>query len=58
MIRPRNAAPIGGPRLATFNFGPRESGTGRLEFELHAPGGKVERTVTFTVIVGKSEGGH
>jgi predicted secreted protein len=55
VIRPLNAAPVGGPRLATFNFGPRRSGTCRLEFDLHAPGGKVERTVQFTVTVGKTE---
>jgi hypothetical protein len=55
LIKPFSAQPIGGNRVAGFDFGATEPGTCDLEFELHAPGGKLDKTVKYTVKVGESK---
>jgi hypothetical protein len=53
LVKPLDAAPIGGVRLASFHFRPRGTGVCKLEFESVGPDSKVAKTVTLTVNVGK-----
>lgn len=51
ILKPAEAAPIGGQRLSSFDFAAVAAGSGALQIELLAPGGKVEKTVTLNVNV-------
>jgi len=55
VVMPVDAQPIGGMRLAWFDFRPQDAGTCKLVFDLVGPDGKPAQTVTFTVIVGKAK---
>lgn len=54
VLRPARAQPVGGERLAGFDFAPATAGACDLVMELHAPGGKVEKTFKIKVEVGES----
>lgn len=51
ILKPVEALPIGGQRLSSFDFVAAAAGSGTLEIELLAPGGKVDKTVKLTVNV-------
>jgi predicted secreted protein len=54
LLRPARARAVGGERLAAFDFAPAAAGSCDVVIELHAPGGKVEKTFTIKVEVGES----
>ncbi len=54
VLRPARAQAVGGERLAAFDFAPAAAGSCDVAIELHAPGGKVEKTFTIKVEVGES----
>jgi predicted secreted protein len=55
VVKPLDAAPIGGTRLAAYQFRPNGSGACVLEFDLVGPDGKEGKVVKLTVNVGKAK---
>ncbi|HJT79022.1 MAG TPA: hypothetical protein VJ739_17635 [Gemmataceae bacterium] len=54
VLRPARARPVGGERLVAFDFAPAGAGACDMVVELHAPGGKVEKTFKFKVEIEES----
>jgi predicted secreted protein len=55
VVKPLDAAPIGGTRLAGYQFRPNGSGVCTLAFDLVGPDGKPDKVVKLTVHVGKAK---